>query len=30
MYIGPEKIIQKKKDYLYPCAQHFYKDPLKS
>lgn len=27
MYIGPEKIIQKKKDYLYPCAQHFYKDP---
>lgn len=27
MYIGPDKIIQKKKDYLYPCAQHFYKEP---
>lgn len=26
-YIGPSDIIQKKKDYLYPCAQHFYKNP---
>ncbi|WP_105616680.1 aspartate aminotransferase family protein [Vallitalea okinawensis] len=26
-YIGPEKIIEKKKDYLYPCSHHFYKYP---
>ncbi|HEY8889614.1 MAG TPA: aspartate aminotransferase family protein [Clostridium sp.] len=26
-YIGPEKIIQKKKDFLFPCSQHFYKKP---
>jgi 4-aminobutyrate aminotransferase-like enzyme len=26
-YIGPEKIIQKKKEFLFPCAQHFYKKP---
>lgn len=26
-YIGPEKIIQKKKDFLFPCTQHFYKSP---
>ena len=26
-YIGPEKIIQKKKEFLFPCSQHFYKCP---
>ncbi|MBW9149501.1 aspartate aminotransferase family protein [Clostridium sp. CM028] len=26
-YIGPEKIIQKKKEFLFPCSQHFYKNP---
>ena len=26
-FIGPEKIIQKKKDFLFPCSQHFYKNP---
>ncbi|MBK5241901.1 aspartate aminotransferase family protein [Clostridium sp.] len=26
-YIGPEKIIQKKKEFLFPCSQHFYKSP---
>lgn len=26
-YIGPEKIIEKKKKYLYPCSHHFYTDP---
>ncbi len=26
-YIGPSSIIDKKKEFLYPCAQHFYKDP---
>lgn len=26
-YLGPEKIIEKKKEFLYPCAQHFYKNP---
>ncbi|MGV8982585.1 aspartate aminotransferase family protein [Clostridium sp.] len=26
-YIGPEKIIQKKKDFLFTCTQHFYKSP---
>lgn len=26
-YIGPEKIIEKKKDFLFPCSHHFYKDP---
>jgi len=26
-YIGPEKIIQKKKEFLFPCSQHFYKKP---
>lgn len=27
MMIGPEKIIEKKRAYLYPCAQHFYQTP---
>ncbi len=26
-YIGPDHIISKKKEYLYPCAHHFYKKP---
>lgn len=26
-YIGPSEIIEKKKAFLYPCAQHFYKEP---
>ena len=26
-YIGPEKIIQKKKEFLFPCSHHFYKSP---
>lgn len=26
-YIGPEKIIQKKKQFLFPCSNHFYKNP---
>jgi 4-aminobutyrate aminotransferase-like enzyme len=26
-YIGPEKIIEKKKEFLFPCSQHFYKNP---
>ena len=26
-YIGPERIIEKKQDYLMPCSFHFYKDP---
>ena len=26
-YIGPENIIQKKKAFLFPCTQHFYKNP---
>lgn len=26
-YIGPENIIQKKKEFLFPCSQHFYKSP---
>lgn len=26
-YIGPEKIIEKKKQFLFPCSQHFYKNP---
>ena len=26
-FIGPEKIIQKKKEFLFPCSQHFYKIP---
>lgn len=26
-YIGPEHIIQKKKEFLFPCSQHFYKTP---
>ena len=26
-YIGPEKIIKKKKKFLFPCSQHFYKNP---
>ena len=26
-YLGPEKIIQKKKEFLFPCSQHFYKKP---
>lgn len=27
MYIGPEKIAQKKKEYMIPCLYHFYKNP---
>ncbi|WP_461204977.1 aspartate aminotransferase family protein [Clostridium sp. DL1XJH146] len=26
-YIGPDNIIDKKKDFLFPCTQHFYKNP---
>jgi 4-aminobutyrate aminotransferase-like enzyme len=26
-YIGPQKIIEKKKEFLFPCSQHFYKSP---
>ncbi|MBZ9687763.1 aspartate aminotransferase family protein [Clostridium estertheticum] len=26
-YIGPEEIIKKKKQFLFPCSQHFYKTP---
>ncbi len=26
-YIGPKKIIKKKKQFLFPCSQHFYKNP---
>jgi 4-aminobutyrate aminotransferase-like enzyme len=26
-FIGPEKIIHKKKEFLFPCSQHFYKSP---
>lgn len=26
-YIGPKKIIEKKKEFLFPCSQHFYKSP---
>ncbi|MCY6484735.1 aspartate aminotransferase family protein [Clostridium aestuarii] len=26
-YIGPSEIIKKKKDFLYPCTHHFYKNP---
>lgn len=26
-FIGTEKIIQKKKEFLFPCSQHFYKNP---
>ena len=26
-YIGSENIIQKKKKFLFPCSQHFYKKP---
>ena len=26
-YIGPEKIIEKKKEYQIPCSYHFYQDP---
>lgn len=26
-FIGPDKIIEKKKDYLFPCSNHFYKNP---
>ncbi|GAB6168134.1 acetylornithine transaminase [Clostridium carnis] len=26
-FIGPEKIIEKKKEYLMPCSYHFYKNP---
>jgi 4-aminobutyrate aminotransferase-like enzyme len=25
-YIGPKEIIQKKKEFLFPCSQHFYKN----
>ncbi|GAA0736170.1 aspartate aminotransferase family protein [Clostridium oceanicum] len=26
-FIGPEKIIKKKKNFLFPCSNHFYKNP---
>lgn len=26
-YIGPEKIIEKKREFLFPCSHHFYKNP---
>ncbi|MCT4605115.1 MAG: aspartate aminotransferase family protein [Marinisporobacter sp.] len=26
-YIGPDKIIEKKKEFLFPCSHHFYQDP---
>ncbi len=26
-YVGPEKIIEKKKEFYMPCSYHFYKDP---
>ena len=26
-FMGPEKIIQMKKEFLFPCSQHFYKNP---
>jgi len=26
-YLGPQKIIEKKKEFLFPCSQHFYKNP---
>ncbi|WBW97116.1 aspartate aminotransferase family protein [Oceanirhabdus sp. W0125-5] len=26
-YIGPQKIIEKKKEFLFPCSHHFYKNP---
>lgn len=26
-YIGPKKIIEKKKAFLFPCSHHFYKNP---
>lgn len=26
-YIGSQKIIEKKKDFLFPCSHHFYKNP---
>ncbi len=26
-YIGPEKIVEKKKEYYMPCSYHFYKNP---
>jgi 4-aminobutyrate aminotransferase len=26
-YIGPDKIIEKKKEFLFPCSHHFYKNP---
>lgn len=27
-YIGPDEILQKKRDYLIPCVYHFYKQPM--
>lgn len=27
-YIGPEKILEKKKEYIMPCLGHFYKEPM--
>lgn len=27
-YIGPEAILQKKKDYIMPCLGHFYQEPV--
>ncbi|WP_432663777.1 aspartate aminotransferase family protein [Wukongibacter baidiensis] len=26
-YIGPENIIERKKEFLFPCSHHFYKNP---
>ncbi len=27
-YIGPEKIIEKKREYMIPCVYHFYQEPM--
>ncbi|WP_225445568.1 aspartate aminotransferase family protein [Paenibacillus arenosi] len=26
-YIGPEKVLEKRKQYFFPCTHHFYQDP---
>ncbi|WP_245583496.1 aspartate aminotransferase family protein [Paenibacillus assamensis] len=26
-YIGPEKVLEKRKQYFFPCTHHFYEDP---
>lgn len=27
-YLGPEKILEKKKSYIMPCLGHFYQEPM--